>query len=197
MDGVLIDSKENMRQSWQMVQNKYNLNKIKFDTYFQNIGRPFYDILNIIGVKKNHKEILKIYNNESIKNENLVTFYKDTISTLKKLKKDKISLNIVTSKDKFRTRRFLKNNYSIFSFVNCDNKKIKGKPNPDQIENLIKKLKAKKSECVYIGDTKVDYLTAKNSKIDFIFAEWGYGKKFNYRYKCRKISELYKIIKTI
>ena len=47
---------------------------------------------------------------------------------------------------------------------------------------------------IYIGDTNVDYQTARNAKIDFIFAEWGYGKKFNYKYKCKNLLNLTKIL---
>ena len=43
---------------------------------------------------------------------------------------------------------------------------------------------------MYIGDTQVDYLTAKNAKIDFIYAKWGYGKNYNYKYKCETIKKL-------
>ena len=52
LDGVLIDSKENMFLSWKQVQEKHNLKQIKFYDYFKNIGRPFNDILKILGIKK-------------------------------------------------------------------------------------------------------------------------------------------------
>ena len=40
LDGVLIDTKENMRLSWEQVRKKLNINQ-KFDDYFKNIGLPF------------------------------------------------------------------------------------------------------------------------------------------------------------
>ena len=39
LDGVLIDSKENMRCAW-IVKKKFNL-KQSFENYFKNIGLPF------------------------------------------------------------------------------------------------------------------------------------------------------------
>ena len=67
LDGVLIDSKKNMFLSWLKVQEKHNLNNINFKQYFKNIGRPFFDILKIIGVKNNFQQISNTYSNESFK----------------------------------------------------------------------------------------------------------------------------------
>ncbi len=94
-----------------------------------------------------------------------------------------------------RTKIFLGKNINLFSNVQCLQKNINGKPDPFQINKIIKKAKVKKTNCVYIGDTNVDYQTAVNAKIDFIFAEWGYGKNYNYKNKCKKIYDLKKILK--
>ena len=190
LDGVLIDSKENMFLSWKQVQEKHNLKQIKFYDYFKNIGRPFNDILKILGIKKNYVEIKKTYDNESILKINKIKYFSNTIKTLKTLKKKKYILNIVTSKDIYRTKKFLKHNIKLFNFIECAGKDKKGKPNPYKINKIVKSLNVKKSECVYIGDMHVDYITAKNAKIDFIYADWGYGKKFNYKYKCNTIDDL-------
>ena len=50
LDGVLIDTKENMRLSWEQVRKKLNINQ-KFDDYFKYIGLPFDKILKKIGIK--------------------------------------------------------------------------------------------------------------------------------------------------
>ena len=194
LDGVLIDSKVNMHKSWKVVQQKHSLEKIPFSKYFRHIGRPFKDILKILGVNKKFNEIKITYKKASLKNQKYIKFYSNAIRTLEKLKKNNFYLCILTSKDLSRTKKFLGSNINCFSIVLCDDNKTKGKPHPDKINAIIKNLKVNKKDCVYIGDTHVDYLTAKNSKIDFIFSEWGYGKNYNYKYKCKRISDLEKII---
>ena len=194
LDGVLIDSKKNMSLSWKKVQDKHLLHNINFNQYFKHIGRPFNDILRLIGVKKEFNKINKTYQIESIKNKNKIKFFKNTTLVLKKLKQKKYSLNILTSKDKKRTMKFLGKNVNLFNHIECDTIYTKGKPHPDKMNKIIMKSKYKKSDCVYIGDTQVDYLTAKNAKIDFIFAKWGYGKNYNYKYKCKEIKSLLKIL---
>lgn len=193
VDGVLIDSKKNMEISWIAVQKKYLLQNVSFSNYFSNIGRPFFDILKILGINNNYKEIKKTYDNESKKNNDRVFYFDGIIKVLKELKKKKYSLNILTSKDLTRTKLFLNKYISLFDYIECDDGIIEGKPNPRKMNKLIKKLKAKRYECVYIGDTNVDYKTAKNAKIDFLFANWGYGKNYNYKQKCSKPIDLIKI----
>ena len=47
-----------------------------------------------------------------------------------------------------------------FNEVRCGDNKLPGKPKPDKILSIIKKLKIKKDKTVYVGDMMVDKLTA-------------------------------------
>ena len=74
-------------------------------------------------------------------------------------------------------------------------KKLKGKPYPDQIDYVIKRLKFDKSRAYYIGDMYVDYKASKNSKINFIFANYGYGREFkSYDKRIRKFEEIFNFL---
>ena len=48
------------------------------------------------------------------------------------------------------------------------------KPNPAPVLAAMKALGAEGEKAVYIGDSEVDYMTAKNSDTDFIAVAWGY-----------------------
>ena len=194
LDGVLIDSINNMQLSWKMIQKTYNLNQ-EFEVFFKHLGKPFNQILTDIGIKLNQDRIKNSYKKWSIKYFNKIKIYPGVINNLNFLKKKKYKIGIVTSKDKVRTRKII----NIFK-LNIDlhvspTKLLKGKPNPDTLLYAIKKMRLKKSECVYIGDTKIDYLAAKRAKIDFIFANYGY---FNDELDCKnrinKFSEIKNII---
>ncbi len=54
---------------------------------------------------------------------------------------------------------------------------IKKKPAPDSIFKAIEALGADPNEVVYIGDSEVDVLTAKNAGISFIGVSWGFRDK--------------------
>ena len=59
LDGVLIDSKENMRCAWIAVKKKFNL-KQSFENYFNSVGLPFFVILKKIGIKHQKTHIKEV-----------------------------------------------------------------------------------------------------------------------------------------
>ena len=190
---MLVDSRENMLLSWQKVQILFNI-KIQFKSYFKNIGLPFGSILKKLGIKKKKKLIFKEYRKESIKGFDKIKLYPGVKKTLRFLKKN-YKLAIVTSKDKYRTSKLLKKFNIKFNIVACPSKKIRGKPFPDQIIKVLRYYDEKKDRSVYIGDMRVDYEAASRAGIKFIYAKYGYGKKYYfYKYYIDKFSDLRKIL---
>lgn len=51
---------------------------------------------------------------------------------------------------------------------------IRSKPMPDMVEKAISLIGAEKNSCIYIGDSDVDVLTAKNSGLSCISVLWGF-----------------------
>lgn len=51
---------------------------------------------------------------------------------------------------------------------------IKKKPAPDTVNKVLELFSAKKEESVYIGDSDVDVMTAKNSGLSCISVTWGF-----------------------
>lgn len=191
LDGVLIDSRENMSYAWSKVRLHCNIN-IAFDRYFAEIGKPFDEILRIIGVPKIHfSDVAKVYNFYAKAQSNKISFYNGVKDTLRLLKKDYV-LGIVTSKPKDRTELIL-NELSFFNFISCPNNSLKGKPSPDQMLYTLDHLKLCPSEAVYIGDMQTDYDCATAAGVKFIHAKYGYGEV-----KCKlsinKISDLPKLL---
>lgn len=193
LDGVIINSKKNMRESWDTVNNKFELN-ISFKKYFSLIGRDFKNILKKLEIKnKNFDQIEKSYRDESIKNFNKYKLYPGVRRVLNQLKKKKIKIGIVTSKDCIRTRKILRKFSLKFNEVRCSDGKLKGKPKPDKVLSIIKKLKINKKETVYVGDMLVDKLTAKNAGVEYIHALYGYSpKRINHINTIHSFNELIK-----
>ena len=193
LDGVLIDSKNNMKISWKSVQKKINL-KIPFNKYFSLIGNPFLTILEKLKINKSYFKIIEAeYSKNSIKNINKITLYPKVKYTLNRLLKEKKIVGILTSKNKKKTKIILKKFKLNFKIILCPTKGKPGKPNPYQIINLIKKMKIHKHDIVYVGDMSVDKLTAKNAGIDYIHSNYGYSlKKFKNKFSINSFNNIIK-----
>jgi HAD superfamily hydrolase (TIGR01549 family) len=174
LDGVLLDSKINMKLSWNEVCKEHNLD-IAFEDYFSKIGRPFKDILDILGVKEKQSNIEKTFNDASTRLLNKVSFYDGVGFVLNKLSDRDIKTGIVTSKNTIKTQKILELIDFAFDIVQTPNNYLQGKPAPDHILYAISELNMDAADTLYIGDMDVDYETAKRAKVDYAHALWGYG----------------------
>ena len=173
-DGVLFNSKKNMEIAWNKVMKKFKIKK-NFSHYEKFIGLPFKKILINLKIKSNHQQIENYYQINSIKYLEKIKPYKGVLQTLKKNDTRKYILGIWTSKHRIRVNKILKKYKLKFKIILTPSKKIKGKPHPDQIKLCSKRLKILRKNIVYVGDMNVDKIAARNSKIHFIFASYGFG----------------------
>ena len=86
LDGVLFDTKKNMKYSWDLTSKRFDL-KVPFKNYYQFIGRPFADILRLLKIKKNFSSIEKSFSDISKKNLHKIKIYPNVREVLSYLKK--------------------------------------------------------------------------------------------------------------
>ncbi|HZJ89108.1 MAG TPA: HAD-IA family hydrolase [Bacilli bacterium] len=65
-----------------------------------------------------------------------------------------------------------------FTFIKGDAGDGITKPRKEFLEVFVKKYGVKPSEALYIGDSEIDYLTAKNAGISCVLLNYGYDKPF-------------------
>ena len=172
LDGVLIDSKLNMNQSWQDICNYFNID-VPFEQYFKLIGRPFEDMMRTLKLDHLLPEIKTMYFNSTKKYQDLILFYPGTEDTLKLLAK-KYKFGVVTSKSKFRTADILSQIDIKFSVVRCP-EDGKGKPAPDLLISAMQEVNETPENTVYFGDMPVDLQAANAAGVKFIQCTWGYS----------------------
>jgi len=172
LDGVLIDSKHNMRQSWQDVCNHFNID-VPFEQYFEQIGRPFDDIMKILALDHLLPKIKIMYFSLTKKYEDLIQFYPGTVDTLLILAKH-YKLGVVTSKSKTRTTDILSRINVNFLVIKCP-EDGKGKPAPDLLISAMQAVNESPKNTVYFGDMPVDLQAANAAGVKFIQCAWGYS----------------------
>lgn len=102
--------------------------------------------------------------------------YNGILKLLASLKAKGITVAVVSNKPDEFSKPLIKQNFgdNTFSFVLGAVEGMPKKPAPDGVERCIKFFGAQKDECVYIGDSDVDILTAKNAGLTSIGAQWGF-----------------------
>ena len=190
IDGTLADTSADIINSFNHSLKKNGLKKKINFQYFKKIANKgsLYLIQKVVGKKNIH---LKKINNDFLKHyENNICIKSKLRKNLKIFldycKKNNIKLFISTNKLEKNAKLLLKklkiNNYFLF-IAGSDTFKYK-KPNYLHLQQLKKKFCFLKKETIFIGDTEIDSLLAKNFKIKFILFRNGYTnvnpKKLDY-----------------
>ena len=174
LDGVLLDSADNMRRSWAVLLEKTGL-QIPFDDYFSKIGRPFPDIMEMLGLRSEAERLEKIYMTASFDFLRSATFFPGTEEMLQLLAKERIRTGIVTSKDRPRTSAVLEQLPSQFATVQCPVKGYRGKPAPDYLLLAMAEANCDPAETLFVGDMATDHEAAERAGVSYAHVAWGYG----------------------
>jgi len=191
LDGVLINSKPNMKKSLAQTSKKLNI-KLSFKTYENYLGLPFEKIINKMKIKTNVLEIKKNYEFFSLKSLNNIKIDKKKINDLKKLK-NFFFISVFTSKSKMRTSKILKK-YKFFDYCISSDDVKKGKPDPEGLLKILNKFRLNNKDAIFVGDSIYDYKASKAAKIKYLHAKWGYQKN-NFSKKINIINRLLDIKK--
>jgi phosphoglycolate phosphatase-like HAD superfamily hydrolase len=174
LDGVLIDSEDNMRVSWEAARIAFDLD-VAFIEYFSRIGRPFFDILDLVGIQRSKVAIKKVYDLVSSSRDDLVTINVECLGLISALQTQGYKVGVVTSKTRERTDQILKRMPLVFDVIDCPEEGMLGKPHPDPLKRAMDSLKAQALHTVYVGDMDVDFECSRAAGVNHVHVEWGYG----------------------
>ena len=104
--------------------------------------------------------------------------YQGILSLLTLLREKGVKLAVVSNKQNDAVLELVKDQFEgYFDYVIGEKEGVRRKPYPDMIESCLKELGVDKEEAVYIGDSEIDILSAKNADMDCISVSWGFRKK--------------------
>jgi HAD superfamily hydrolase (TIGR01549 family) len=173
LDGVLIDSKNCMRECWRSVQSDLNIS-IPFEDYFLYIGRPFKNILYNLELPFNiWARAENIYFEAQRKFIDRIEIY-EGIDDLLKLLRNKYILGVVTSKNSVAVNNIIMKFGWEFAQVITPENCVRGKPYPDPLLYFAAYEQLDPGKCIYVGDMVVDSEAAELAGFKFIRAAWGY-----------------------
>lgn len=181
LDGTLVNSLPYHLLAFKKLFEKNKI-KINYADIEENMGLSTENILRLLKRKYRFKESVKKLHDERRKYYAEVVLHKDIVfpgikNMLRKLR-SKYKIAIATGSSRVTLGHSIGQNFrDLFDFVSTIDDVKKGKPNPEQLLFIARKLKVKPSVCLMIGDSFYDGLTAKNAKMDFIGVLTGYTPK--------------------
>lgn len=106
---------------------------------------------------------------------NMTKPYEGIYELLGELKNRGYKIAIVSNKIDFAVKDLRDEFFSDFIEVAVgDSEDTKNKPEPDMVFKVLSELGTDAGESVYVGDTDVDILTAKNANMDVVSVSWGF-----------------------
>lgn len=179
LDGTLIDSKKDILSAFSYAFDNLKVQKPSDEVLIHTIGarleecfRPF--LGDDKALLKEAARLFRIHYESHFLDK---TKPFEGIETLLKKLSGSFSLAVVTMKKGCYARKVI-SNFGWDKYFKCvvgAEEGLKAKPDPEMLDKALSNLFLRKEEIVYVGDTVVDLMTAKNGGVNFIYVKWGYG----------------------
>jgi len=207
LDGTLVDSKLDILNANNRTLKKFGFKQISRAQIKGIVGQGIMGNINFsLKINKEHasekqkKSIFKYFYNFYKKNVYVKSkVYPNIDIFLKRLKKNNIKIAVASNKLENLTKIVIKKSkLSKYFKVICGGNTFRHKkPHPGMLNALIKKMKIKKKDCLFIGDSEHDYEAALNSKVDFLLKLNGFTRKPKSYFKCKKFLNYKSLLKNI
>ena len=187
LDGTLLDTLEDIRGAINYALSAWSVPKVEKDKIRLYVGHGLRNAL------------FTALNNSSIKvpEEDLPLMVELMMSTYKKhpsdhtvpypgifvmlytLKSEGYLIGVISNKSQFLVEEIIKNILPDFSFdfIIGQSDKYPLKPDPESLMSMMRHYGADRSSTLYVGDSEVDYLTAKNAEVESIIVNYGFRTK--------------------
>jgi len=181
LDGTLLNTLDDLANACNYALNKFSFPTHKVEKYKKFIGNGIYKLVEraVPNNKKDKETVEKVLKTFSdYYNEHMIDMtkpYDGIVDLLDELRLKGIKLAVVSNKKHEFAMEIVEKYFGDrFDIVFGHRDKYKEKPDPTSVLEVIDKFNILKSECIYIGDSNVDILTAKNAGIKSVGVSWGF-----------------------
>ena len=182
LDGTLLDSLQDLKDSVNGILKKYSNPEKTLDQVRSYVGNGLYKLLERSvpdGCDQKeldllYKDFLNYYGEHC---NDQTSKYEGIEEMLIQLRNKGCLLAISSNKRNEQVQKLWKEH--LFDLIDLaigedPQRGIRKKPEVDEVQFILKQLNICPEEAVYIGDSEVDIQTAKNSGLDSISVSWGF-----------------------
>ena len=181
VDGTTLDTLDDIYESFNKALELFHMPLQTKDQVRMGVGRGFKVLIDKCTPEgtdeKTKEEFLPVYSGiyaENYKNKTLP--YKGIPELLKALHEKDIRLAINSNKGDAYVKGLIEKNFPDIPFTEVMGARegIAHKPDPQGTDMIIDEMGLNKEEILYIGDSDVDIMTAKNAGVRSIGCLWGF-----------------------
>lgn len=205
MDGTILDTLEDLKDSTNFALEKCGYPVRTYDEVRRFVGngirklieRAVPEGLTIEQIDRVHEVFTEHY---KVHCADKTKAYDGIKPLLEKLRASGVKTAVVSNKADYGVQELCKEYFDgLFDYAVGEREGIRRKPAPDAVNEALRVLGIDKSEAVYIGDSDVDFETAKNAELPCISVLWGFRDEEFLREKgatlfVRDPAEIYDII---
>lgn len=182
LDGTLLNTLDDLADSTNYALSKFGYPTRTIEEVRQFVGNGVAKLIErAIPDGKNNpnfEKCLSIFKENYAQNMyNKTAPYNGIIEMLSNLKSKGIKIAVVSNKFDLAVKELCKKYFEGFiDFAAGENEAqgIKKKPAPDTVISVLNEFNFASEDAVYVGDSDVDIMTAKNSKMPCISVTWGF-----------------------
>lgn len=182
LDGTLLNTLDDLADSTNYALSKFGYPTRTIEEVRQFVGNGVAKLIErAIPEGKNNpnfEKCLAIFKENYAQNMyNKTAPYNGIIEMLSNLKSKGIKIAVVSNKFDLAVKELCKKYFEGFiDFAAGENEAqgIKKKPAPDTVISVLNEFNYASEDAVYVGDSDVDIMTAKNSKMPCISVTWGF-----------------------
>lgn len=182
LDGTLLNTLDDLADSTNYALSRFGYPTRTIDEVRQFVGNGVAKLIErAIPEGKNNpnfEKCLAIFKENYAQNMyNKTAPYNGIIEMLSNLKSKGIKIAVVSNKFDLAVKELCKKYFEGFiDFAAGENEAqgIKKKPAPDTVISVLNEFNFASEDAVYVGDSDVDIMTAKNSKMSCISVTWGF-----------------------
>lgn len=207
MDGTILDTLEDLKDSTNFALEKCGYPTRSYDEVRRFVGngirklieRAVPEGLTTEQIDRVHEVFTEHY---KVHCADKTKAYDGIKPLLEKLRASGVKTAVVSNKADYGVQELCKEYFDgLFDYAVGEREGIRRKPAPDAVNEALRVLGIDKSEAVYIGDSDVDFETAKNAELPCISVLWGFRDEEFLREKgatlfVRDPAEIYYIIMT-
>lgn len=205
MDGTILDTLEDLKDSTNFALEKCGYPTRSYDEVRRFVGngirklieRAVPEGLTTEQIDRVHEVFTEHY---KVHCADKTKAYDGIKPLLEKLRASGVKTAVVSNKADYGVQELCREYFDgLFDYAVGEREGIRRKPAPDAVNEALRVLGIDKSEAVYIGDSDVDFETAKNAELPCISVLWGFRDEEFLREKgatlfVRDPAEIYDII---